>query len=437
MKIDTLIAGFEYGSTNNQFNIRVAPQGAVLQSALNVVNAYNDPGVTSTPFTGFFSQNGGNITFPYVITFETAAITSFSELVITLVVHSVAFPSGSQSPVSTGFNTMTVNRQTSYINLFNPIANKNNLGVPTAQRFYGFREISIAPSSALPLPLPIPILTATGGIDVKVVVNTPFNSSIFSQAQITSVSASYYFYTNNADSICPSINVPANTLINANYNNWICRTVSNTAAPSTCQPYSTTQDTYSVSVTSAAPASLYIDLATVVGTTYLVNFYLLDGGANFETPQLTVRLGTQTVTKIIATTSSPWRGASIVGAPTDSQIQSLTNYVRFSVYVTATQSTSRLEFEFTDQSSTTLHTYYLKAVRMTSGNLIFDPVSQTCVQNCFNNQMISTNTIPNVCTSCSEQGRIYDSSTGSCGCPLGTYFNPTSLSCVQCLEPTC
>ena len=121
VKIDTLIAGFEYGSTNNQFNIRVAPQGAVLQSASNVVNAYNDPGVTSTPFTGFFSQNGGNITFPYVITFETAAITSFSELVITLVVHSVAFPSGSQSPVSTGFNTMTVNRQTSYINLFNPI----------------------------------------------------------------------------------------------------------------------------------------------------------------------------------------------------------------------------------------------------------------------------------------------------------------------------
>lgn len=60
-----------------------------------------------------------------------------------------------------------------------------------------------------------------------------------------------------------------------------------------------------------------------------------------------------------------------------------------------------------------------------------------CVSSCLNNQMISTNTIPNVCTSCSDQGRVYDSTTGSCGCPVATYFNPATLTCVRCLESTC
>lgn len=60
-----------------------------------------------------------------------------------------------------------------------------------------------------------------------------------------------------------------------------------------------------------------------------------------------------------------------------------------------------------------------------------------CVSSCLSNEMISTNTIPNVCTSCSDQGRVYDPTTGSCGCPVASYFNPSTLSCVRCLESTC
>lgn len=74
---------------------------------------------------------------------------------------------------------------------------------------------------------------------------------------------------------------------------------------------------------------------------------------------------------------------------------------------------------------------------MTSGNTIYNPTTQTCVSSCLNNQMISSNTVPNVCTSCPDQGRIYDPATGSCGCPTANYFNPTTLSCTRCLEPTC
>lgn len=428
IKVDTLISGFDYASVNNRFSVKVSPQGTVLQNASSINNAYYDPGVTSSPFTSFFVQTGNNLTFPYVVNFDSSAVNGFSELIITLVVHSIAYPAGSQSPISSGFNTITVTRQTSYINLFNPIANKNNLGVLTAQRFYGFGEISIAPST-------LPTFSPYGGIELQTIVNNPFNASIFSQSAVSTISASYYFYSNNADIICPTSNLASNSLIRSTYNNWICRATT-TLIPN-CQPYDTTQDTYSVSISTNNPASLYIDLATVVGTTYLITFNLLDGNAVFKTPQLTVKLGTQTVTRIVTTTTSPWRGAPIIGVPTDPQIQTLTNYAKFSVFVTATQSTSRLEFEFTETNSTTASTYYLKGVSMSSGNLIFDPLSQTCVQTCYNNQMISTNTIPNVCTSCSEQGRIYDASTGSCGCPLGTYFNSRTLSCVQCLEASC
>lgn len=51
--------------------------------------------------------------------------------------------------------------------------------------------------------------------------------------------------------------------------------------------------------------------------------------------------------------------------------------------------------------------------------------------------MISTNTIPNVCTSCSDQGRVYDPLTGTCGCPVNTFFNAATLTCDKCLESTC
>ena len=340
VKIDTLIAGFSYGSTNNIFNIKVVPQGTVTITASTTTNPYNDPGVTSAPFSGFFIQAANIITFPYIITYDTAAIQNFAELVITLVVHSIAFPAGSQSPVTSGFNTISVAQPTSYINLFNPIANKNNLGVPTAMQFFGFTQISIT-NAASPtfVAIGVPI---TGGIDVQVIVNTPFNSSIFSMSQINQVAASYYFYENNAFSICPITNAPGNTLISPSYNSWICRTVNNTMGMSICQAYGGTQDTYRVSIANPTPVSLYIDVSTVIGTTYLISFYLLDGSATFASPQVTVRLGTQTISKILATNSSIWRSSSVTGVPTDAQIQSLGSYVQFSVYATATQSVSRL-----------------------------------------------------------------------------------------------
>ncbi len=347
MKIDTLIAGFNYGSTSYLFNIKVQPLGTSTLTANTTANPYGDPGVTSAPFNGFFVQTGNSITFPYIVTYDTTATQYFAELVITLVVHSISFPSGSQSPVTSGFNTVGVTQQTSYINLFNPVANKNNLGIPTAQQFFGFTQISLTPpatSGVTPFIGAAAAATTTGGIDLQVLVNTPFNSSIYSMSTINQVSASYYFYENNAYSICPVSNNPLNTLISSNYNSFICRTVNNTLGSSNCQNYPGTQDTYSVNIANPTPVSLYIDLSTIIGTTYLISFYLLDGSAAFASPQVTVRFGTQTISKIIATNSSLWRSSNITGTPTDAQIQSLGNYAQFAVYATATQSISRLEF---------------------------------------------------------------------------------------------
>lgn len=326
------------------FNIKVQPQGAVTLTANSTTNQYGDSGVTNNPFNGFFVQSGTNITFPYIVTYDTTAVQNFPELVITLVIHSVSFPTGTQSPVTSGFNTATTTQQTSYINLFNPVANKNNLGVPTAQQFFGFSQISLTPPAASAItPMMISAAaTTTGGIDIQVIVNTPFNSSIYSMSTINTVSASYYFYENNALSICPVSNTPSNSLISSSYNNWLCRTVNSTQATSSCQPYSGTQDTYSVSISNPTPVSLYIDVSTTIGTTYMITFYLLDGGANFANPQLTVRLGTQTVSRIVSTNSSIWKSSSVTGIPGDPQIQSLGSYVQFTIFATATQSVSRL-----------------------------------------------------------------------------------------------
>lgn len=434
IKVDTLIAGFSFRSTNNVFNIKVAPNGAVLQSAGPINNPYSDAGVTSTPFTNFFTQSATQISFPYVVYFNSQALTGFSELVITLVVHSIAFSPGIQSSVSSGFNTMTVTTQTEYVNLFNPLANKNNLGVETAQRFFGFTELALSYGIT-----DTPILGAppTLGVDAQVIVVNPSNASILSTSRLTSLSTSFFFYENNADNICGSSNLPANTLISSTYNNWICKTVITNQVPSVCGPYASTQDTYAVSVSSLAAASLYLDIATVVGTTYAITFYVLDGGATFETPQLTVRIGNLTIAKLTATPLAPWRGASIAGIPSDPQIQSIANYMRFKIFFQATLSLSRLEFEFADQSSLNSHTYYLKAVSVASGNLIYDTTTQTCVQSCSSDQMITTNTIPNVCTTCSSQGRVFDPFTGTCACPLGSYANPTTFTCVRCFETSC
>lgn len=131
-------------------------------------------------------------------------------------------------------------------------------------------------------------------------------------------------------------------MITAAYNNWNCKTVTNSQTPSICQRYGTVQDTYSVEISSVSPASLYLDIATVTGRTYLITFYVLDGGSSFKTPQLTVRLGTQIVTRITATPNAPWRTPTTPATPTAAQIGSLSEYTKYSVYVTATQASSRL-----------------------------------------------------------------------------------------------
>ena len=103
--------------------------------------------MTASPFPSFFTTTINGTVFPYVVTYDSSATSNFSELVITLILHSIVFPPNVPSPISTGFNTITLNDQANYINIFNPIANKNNLGIPTAKRFFGFTHISLIPPS--------------------------------------------------------------------------------------------------------------------------------------------------------------------------------------------------------------------------------------------------------------------------------------------------
>lgn len=147
------------------FNIAVVPQGS-RPPAGTLNNPYSDTGVSTAPIGQFFFAGTGTLNFPYIVNYDSTAVSTFSEIVITLVVHSIIFPSsGPQSPVSTGFNTMTVSTQTPYINLFNALANKNNLGVPTAQRFFGFNQINMN-------------INPLTGISAQVTVNSLVNSSI-------------------------------------------------------------------------------------------------------------------------------------------------------------------------------------------------------------------------------------------------------------------
>lgn len=89
IKVDTLIAGFNYGSQNFLFSIKVVPQGTITNPVRSI---YSDPGITFSPYTGFLIPTGTGVNFPYVVTYDPSATSNFSELVITLVLHSVVYP---------------------------------------------------------------------------------------------------------------------------------------------------------------------------------------------------------------------------------------------------------------------------------------------------------------------------------------------------------
>lgn len=89
IKVDTLIAGFNYGSQNFLFSIKVVPQGTITNAVKSI---YSDPGITFSPYTGFLIPTGTGVNFPYVVTYDPSAASNFSELVITLVLHSIVYP---------------------------------------------------------------------------------------------------------------------------------------------------------------------------------------------------------------------------------------------------------------------------------------------------------------------------------------------------------
>lgn len=68
----------------------------------------------------------------------------------------------------------------------------------------------------------------------------------------------------------------------------------------------------------------------------MITFYLLDPSAVVSNPQVIVRFGSQTVSRVIATSTNPWRSplAPTTGGIVDVEVKNY--YVKYSVYVTAT-----------------------------------------------------------------------------------------------------
>jgi hypothetical protein len=150
VKIDTLIAGFDYtnAGTNTGLTIKIQPASSSSSNPIYADVIINVPAngllVSPSPITQ--STTSSQPSLQYYLAYEPTSGTIVTTLVITVLVHTVSYKAApTLSTIETGYAIPLVSSSTSSNLLF---AYRNDLSVPQPRAIFGFETMSFPLTSS-------------------------------------------------------------------------------------------------------------------------------------------------------------------------------------------------------------------------------------------------------------------------------------------------